>query len=171
MQSRHWLVVIGKFDNARSSIYGVVPDMSAGLIVAWRQPSMTVLHIAMLGAHLINKGKFDPSIGESINQMEALIPGNATWFGSGIYAYYVDHVPHKFRGKPFVVFEPIAVRGVLTLIQVVARGIQSPGGMTTPDRRFFLLPGAIGNPLKVRLLGFVDCPSPLPKYPGALYYV
>ena len=126
--------------------------------------------MTVVGAHRINKGKMDVSICEAIAQTGALRPGDGTFYGAGVYAYYADHVPRDFLGDPFAVFEPIPHRGRINMLGIFSRGVSAPQGTSTPDRRFFLLPGEVGKPIKVAILGFVNCPG-LPKYPGILYYV
>jgi hypothetical protein len=70
-----------------------------------------------------------------------------------------------------VIFAPLPQRGRIELVELFFPGFVTPGGTSVPDRRFFLMPGDIGKPIKVALLGFVNCPAILPKYPGVLYYV
>lgn len=91
--------------------------------------------------------------------------------GTGIYAFYVDHVPRDSRFDPFVIFTPLPRRGRIELVELFSPGFVTPGGTSVADRRFFLLPGEVGKPVKVAVLGFVNCPAILPKYPGILYYV
>ena len=91
--------------------------------------------------------------------------------GTGIYAFYVDHVPRDSRFDPFVIFTPLPRRSRIELVELFSPGFVTPGGTSVADRRFFLLPGEVGKPVKVAVLGFVNCPAILPKYPGILYYV
>jgi hypothetical protein len=125
----------------------------------------------VIGAHRINKGRVDMAVCESIHRMAALIPGSRTLMGAGVYAFYVDHVPRDSRLDPFVIFAPLPQRGRMALVDLCSPGFVTPGGAAVPDRRFFLLPGEVGKPIKVALLGFVNCPPGLPTYPGMLYYV
>lgn len=125
----------------------------------------------VIGAHRINKGRLDIAVCESIHRMAALIPGPRTLMGAGVYAFYVDHVPRDSRLDPFVIFAPLPHHGRIELIDLLSPGFVTPAGTSVPDRRFFLLPGEIGKPIKVALLGFVNCPPMLPIYPGILYYV
>jgi hypothetical protein len=91
--------------------------------------------------------------------------------GKGVYAFYADHVPGDFRADPFVVFEPLPQHSRIALIEIFSWGFVTPGGTCVGDRRFFLLPGDVDTPIKVAILGFVNCPPGLLKYPGGLYYV
>jgi hypothetical protein len=125
----------------------------------------------VIGAHRINQGRVDIAVCESIHRMEALIPGSRTLMGAGVYAFYVDHVPRDSRFDPFVIFAPLPQRGRTAVVEVSSPGFVTPGGTSVPDRRFFLLPGEVGRPIKVAVLGFVNCPAILPKYPGIVYYV
>jgi hypothetical protein len=125
----------------------------------------------VIGAHRINQGRVDIAICESIYRMEALIPGSRTLMGRGVYAFYADHVPRDSRQDPFVIFAPLPQRGRIELVEISSPGFVTPGGTSVPDRRFFLLPGEVGKPIKVALLGFVNGPPMLPRYPGVLYYV
>jgi hypothetical protein len=78
-----------------------------------------------------------------------LIPGFGPFYGTGVYACYVDHVPREFRNAPFVVFKPLPLRGWLELRQVIVPGIVSSGESPPPMclRRFFLLPVGAGKPI------------------------
>jgi hypothetical protein len=125
----------------------------------------------VIGAHRINQGRVDIAVCESIHRMAALIPGSRTLMGTGVYAFYSDHVPRDSRFDPFVIFAPLAQHGRIELVELCSPGFVTPGGTSVPDRRFFLLPGEVGKPIKVALLGFVNGPPILPKYPGILYYV
>jgi hypothetical protein len=125
----------------------------------------------VIGAHRINKGSINASICKSIAEMSALIPGRGTIYGTGAYAYYADSIPHEMRDDPFVIFEPSHQHGQLHLIDLLSSGFITKHGTSVPDRRFFLLPGRVDVPIKVAILGFVNCPPELPKYPGMLYYV
>ena len=123
----------------------------------------------VIGAHRINYGEVDIAVCESIYRMEALIPESRTLMGTGVYAFYVDHVPCDSRFDPFVIFAPLPQRGRIEVVEISSPGFSTPGGTSVPDRRFFLLPGEVGKPIKVVLLGFVNGPPMLPKYPGILY--
>jgi hypothetical protein len=125
----------------------------------------------VIGAHRINQGQVDIAVCESTYRMDALIPGSRTLMGTGVYAFYVDHVPRDSRYDPFVIFVPLPQRGRIELVEFFSPGFVTPGGTSVPDRRFFLMPGEVGKPIKVAILGFVHCPPTLPKYPGILYYV
>jgi hypothetical protein len=125
----------------------------------------------VIGAHRINQGRVDIAVCESIHRMVALIPGSRTLMGTGVYAFYVDHVPRDSRFDPFVIFAPLPQRGRIEMVELSSPGFITPGGTSVPDRRFFLLPGEVGKPIKVAVLGFVNGPPMLPKYPGILYYV
>jgi hypothetical protein len=125
----------------------------------------------VIGAHRINQGRVDIAVCESIHRMAALVPGARTLMGTGVYAFYVDHVPRDFRSDPFVIFAPLPQRGRIELVDLCSRGFVTPGGTSVPDRRFFLLPGEVGKPITVALLGFVNCPPILPSYAGVVYYV
>jgi hypothetical protein len=127
--------------------------------------------MGIMGAHVINKGTLDTSICDSIYQQSALKPGTGTTYGTGSYAYYIDHVPQEFRNSPFVVFEPMPVRGCIELRQFIVPGIAPRGESPPLMRRFFLLPGVVGRPIKIAVLGFMNCPPHLPKYTGVVYYV
>jgi hypothetical protein len=113
----------------------------------------------MIGAHQINQGRVDIAVCESIHRMAALIPGSRTLMGTGVYAFYVDHVPCNSRFDPFVIFAPLPQRGRIEVVELSSPGFVTPGGISVPDRRFFLLPGEVGKPIKVALLGFVNCPE------------
>jgi hypothetical protein len=78
--------------------------------------------------------------------------------------------PELIHSDPFVVFKPLPQRGRINILEIFSRGFVTPQGTSIADRRFFILPGEIGKPIKVAILGFVTCPG-LPKYPGILYYV
>jgi hypothetical protein len=127
--------------------------------------------MTVIGAHRINQGRIDLSVCESIHRMAALIPGSRTLMGVGVYAFYADHVPRDSRSDPFVIFAPLPRRGRIELVDLSSPGFVTPSGTSVADRRFFLLPGEVGKPIKVALLGFVNCPPTLPNYPGTLYYV
>jgi hypothetical protein len=60
-----------------------------------------LLHMTVIGAHRVNKGKMDIAVCESIAQMEALVPSIGTYYGAGAYAYYADHIPCDARVDPF----------------------------------------------------------------------
>jgi hypothetical protein len=79
--------------------------------------------------------------------------------GTGVYAFYVDHVPCNSRFDPFVIFAPLPQRGRIEVVELSSPGFVTAGGISVPDRRFFLLPGEVGKPIKVALLGFVNCPE------------
>jgi hypothetical protein len=103
--------------------------------------------MALIGAHLMNIGAVDWSIRESVHRPSVLIPGFGPFYGTGVYACYVDYVPREFRNAPFIVFEPLPLRGWLELRQVIVPGIVSPGESPPAMRRFFLLPGGAGEPI------------------------
>ncbi len=122
----------------------------------------------LIGAHLINKGTFDPVICQQIQQSNSLIVGTNTWYGAGAYAYNAERVPVTHRNGPMVVFQVRHLNQRAEILDVCV-----PGHHHIPDSRFFLIrvPGvAIGTAIAVAILGFVNCPGFSP-YPGTLYYV
>jgi hypothetical protein len=126
--------------------------------------------MALIGAHLINKGAFDADICRRIHEAGELIPGSNTMYGAGVYAYYADRVPTACRGKPLVIFEPLTRQARVARIDIYIPGMYVPGQFSTPDHCFFVLPGPTSVPIKVALLGFVNCPG-LQPYPGIVYHV
>ena len=88
---------------------------------------------------------------------------------TGVYAFYADHVPYDSRFDLFVIFAPLPQRGWIEVVELFSHGFVTPGGISVPDRLFFLLPGEVGRPIKVALLGFVNGPPTLPKYPGIIF--
>jgi hypothetical protein len=104
----------------------------------------------VIGAHRINQGRLDAAICESIHRMSALIPGSRTLMGTGVYAFYVDHVPRDSRLDPFVVFVPLAQRGRIELVDLCSSGFVSPAGTSVPDRRFFSCMARLDSPSRWR---------------------
>jgi hypothetical protein len=100
--------------------------------------------------------------------MAALIPGARTLMGTGVYAFHVDHVPRDSRSDPFVIIAPLPQRARIEVVEFFFPGFVTPEGTSVPDRRFFFVPGEVGKPIKVAILGFVNWPPTLPKYPGIL---
>jgi len=124
--------------------------------------------VPILGAHLINKGSFDPAICQQIQRTGILVVGPNTWYGAGVYAYYADRIPATHRGKATVIFQVQHVNQRAEIMDICL-----PGHHTMADGRFFLLrvPGVtIGTAIAVTVLGFVNCPS-LSTFPGRPYYV
>jgi hypothetical protein len=120
-----------------------------------------------IGVHCINHGTFDPQICLHIYHQSILIVGPGTTHGSGIYAYYPDRVPRSLRGDPFVVFQALPVRQQIEVTDIYVRGTQF-----SADTRFFLLRAAIGTPIRIAVLGFINCQhAQLPAYSGRIYYI
>lgn len=120
----------------------------------------------LLGVHRINKGQFDAGICGQILSRNGLIAGlGSTYFGSGVYAYYPDQIPVRFRGDPCVVFQASYQH-----MQVDMRDVRIPGTITTSDQRFFVLRASPGSIVAVAILGFINCPG-FPMYPGTLSYM
>jgi hypothetical protein len=120
-----------------------------------------MLHI---GVHLINHGDFDVAICRAIQQSQSLRVGPNTMYGAGVYAYYVDRVPIRFPGSPFVVFQPLPARGLIEITEVYLSGMQGKS-----DSCFFLVRGPVGSMIHMAILGFVNCPQ-FPAYAANLYY-
>jgi hypothetical protein len=116
------------------------------------------------GAHLIHSGEFNAEICNAIQQSGSLLVGLSSLFGAGVYAYYPNCVPARYRGAPFVVFQVQPVHMIVEIAEVYIRG-----AWPAADSYFFILRGLIGSYIKVSILGFVDCPE-FPIYPGNLYY-
>ena len=117
-----------------------------------------------MGAHRINHGTFDAQICRQIQQHNTLVVGPGTMYGAGVYAYYSDRIPVRFREDPLVVFQAVPVRARIELATMTLRR------GTAPDIHFFVLRGTIGAAIPVAVLGFVNCPA-FPAYPGQLSYV
>lgn len=121
----------------------------------------------LLGAHRIDKGTFSSQTCAQIVNNGGLLVGTNTAYGAGVYAYYPDKIPRRFRGDPFVVFEvPPQIRTGRVIKDIYVVGVSTVAGET----RFFMLPGAMGNIVQVAILGFINCPNFAP-YPGTLTFV
>ena len=118
----------------------------------------------LIGAHRINHGTFDPVICQDIRQHSRLRVGSMTVQGAGVYAYYTDRVPGRFRRDPFVVFQVLPQNGTIFL-----KAIRVKGGPYAVDTLFFVLPAAVGRHVPIAVLGFVNCHG-LPHFPGELFY-
>ena len=120
----------------------------------------------LLGAHLINAGQFDKDICQQINAVNGLmVGGGATYFGTGVYAYYPDMIPVRYRRSPLVIFQASYRRG-----QLDVRLVRVPGSFITADQPFFVLLAPAGRTIPIDLLGFINCPN-FPPYPGTLMYL
>lgn len=118
----------------------------------------------LIGAHRINHGTFDSVICQDIQQQSRLRVGSTTVHGAGVYAYYPDRVPGRFRHAPVVVFQVLPQNGIISL-----KAIRVKGGPYAVDTLFFVLPAAVGRYVQVAVLGFVNCHD-FPPFPGELSY-
>jgi hypothetical protein len=110
----------------------------------------------LVGAHRINNGIYDQATCQSIQRDRALWVTRGV-HGHGVYAYYADLVPTRFRGDPFVVFEPDRRAGVVDIRDVLTRA--DPFGYFN-GLPFFLIPSSpLTNSLQISILGFVNCPG------------
>jgi len=123
----------------------------------------------LMGAHRINHGGFDAQVCQQIVANRALLVGPNTFYGAGVYAYYVDHVPSAFRGDPFVIFQVAPTQRSMDVRHVVIQG-QRSGSLSSPGSRFLVLPGAVGSLVSVVILGFINCTS-FTSYTGIVYYM
>lgn len=119
----------------------------------------------ILGAHRISRGSFDAHVCGRISANNGILVGATSHYGSGVYAYYPDKIPVRYRGSPFVIFQPNYVRGKMVLQDIYIDN--QPVGS---DGRFFVLPGSQGSIISVSILGFVNCPG-FPVYSGTLAYI
>jgi hypothetical protein len=120
-----------------------------------------------IGVHCINHGSFDPQICLQIYHQSTLVVGHGTAHGSGVYAYYPDRVPRSLQGNPFVVFQALPVRQHMEIADIYVQGTAF-----SADTRFFVLRAIIGTPIRIAVIGFINCQHPqLLAYGGRIYYV
>lgn len=123
----------------------------------------------LIGAHRINHGGFDANICQQIQQNQGLLVGPTSFYGTGVYAYYADHVPARHRHDPFVVFQ-VSMRQQMVEVRHILMQGQQQGSFVSPGSRFFVLSGAAATVVPVLILGFVNCPGLL-IYRGLLYFM
>lgn len=95
------------------------------------------------GIHIIGDGEPNSvvrRIVEDIRQNERLRIGHRLVFGAGAYAWYEEFLPDKLRDMPQVLFE---------IDDSDIEELFSPDGI---KRRFFLIPGAIGFYVNIKVI-------------------
>ena len=83
-------------------------------------------------------------IAEDIRQHQRLLVGENSWGSAGAYAWYAEELPPYLHEWPQVLFEIDDQR-------VVPIGVVLPGGRL---RRYFRIPGRIGEYVSITVLDF-----------------
>jgi len=104
------------------------------------------MHSIIKGFHVLAKGNLIEAqkIAKDIYKNQRLLVGSGTFFGSGVYAYFLDNVPKLVKHLPGVVFE---------ISQESIEKIHVPIP-DKPDFQFFKIPGNIGDFISIKVLGF-----------------